>query len=264
MINKNDNLKKNKQLDRIVEMDNDVKQITIGDQRYYSQNSVFYPSVTYILSYYPKGPQFEKWLKANGENATQIAANAAEKGTNVHRAIEQMLEGKKPQWIADNGYANYSLEEWRMILRFADFWNTRKPKLIHSELHVFSYYYKYAGTIDLVVEMDGELWVIDIKTSNNVHMTYELQVDAYKAAYNEHYNPTVRRTGILWLNSNTRKPSSDASKLQGRGWQLVTSTRSFNENMNIFSKVYDIFKLENKELKPLSEKYPNDVELDLS
>lgn len=266
MIEAKQNIINNKQLDRIISYDDDWNQITIGDSRYYQQKSsdIYYPSVTYILSEgYPKGKYFENWLKQNGHNATLIAQESAERGSNVHKAIEEMLLGKKPVWINENGYSNYSIQEWLMILRFAEFWNTYKPTLIKSEYHIYSNYHKYAGTIDLIIEFNGEKWIIDIKTSNALHITHDLQLAAYNEAWNEHFYP-INKNGILWLNANTRKSSNDPNKIQGRGWQLVTSDREQRDNMNIFLKVYDIFKLENPELKPISEKYPNTVELILN
>lgn len=263
MIEQKDNIVKDKQFERVVKLDKDYKQITIDDTRYYKQKDQFYPSVTYILSYYPKGKGFENWLKENGEESNVIAAKSAEKGSNVHKAIEEMLLGKEPVWITDSGYANYALDEWMMILRFADFWNSYKPRLIASEYHVFSYHYKFAGTIDLVVELKDEIWIIDIKTSNNLHTTYELQTAAYAEAWNEHNKDKVVRTGILWLKAKTRKFSNDPTKIQGKGWSLATSDRTHQRNMDIFLKVYDIFKIENPDLRPVSEMYPNSVKLAL-
>ena len=48
---------------RILEVSDDAKQITMPDSRYYQRNGDFYPSVTYVLGYYPKGKYFEDWLK---------------------------------------------------------------------------------------------------------------------------------------------------------------------------------------------------------
>ena len=79
-------------------------------------------------------------------------------------------------WVNEYGNANYSLEVWKMILKFADFRETYKPKLIHSEIHLFSDVHKIAGTCDLVLEIDGKIWLLDIKTSNNLHTSYILFV----------------------------------------------------------------------------------------
>ena len=49
--------------DRILEISEDAKQITMPDSRYYRRNGKYYPSITYVLSAYPKGKHFEDWLK---------------------------------------------------------------------------------------------------------------------------------------------------------------------------------------------------------
>ncbi len=259
MITQNDNIISSKDLDRIISYDNDWTQITIGDQRYYKKDGFYFPSVTYILSYYPKGKQFEQFLKDNGDNANEIAREAAERGSNVHKAIEYMLEGNDLRWIKENGYASYSLDEWLMIVRFAEFWNEHKPKLVASELHIFSGTHKFAGTIDLVLEINKELWIIDIKTSKGLYITYDLQTAAYAKAWNELNERKINKTGILWLKAKTRKPAAD--KIQGRGWSLTETDRTIDQNFEIFNWIYNIFKLENPELKPISESYPNSVKL---
>jgi hypothetical protein len=264
MIEKHQNTILNRSLGRIVTYDSGWSQITINDQRFYKKNNVFYPSVSFILSYYPKGKNFESFLKSKGEEADIIAHEAASKGTNVHNAIEQMLTGTEPKWINDDGYVNYSLDEWMMILRFAEFWNTHKPKLIQSEYHIFSDEHKFAGTIDLVLEINGELWLLDIKTSNNLHTTYELQLAAYSVAWNEH-NPDnkIKKTGVLWLKAATRKPDSRGEKLQGSGWQIKTFERNYEDSFKIFQNVYNIFRVEIPEPKPATDIYPNSIKLAL-
>jgi hypothetical protein len=44
---------------RILEVSEDAKQITMPDSRYYRRNGKYYPSITYVLSAYPKGKFFE-------------------------------------------------------------------------------------------------------------------------------------------------------------------------------------------------------------
>ena len=262
MINKNQNVNLNRSLDRIVDIGNNWLQITINDQRYYSRDKEFYPSVSYILSYYPKGKHFENWIKSKGDEADEIAQEAAMRGTAVHGAIEKMLKGYQPKWIEENGYINYSLDEWKMILRFAEFWNEYKPKLIKSEIHIFSDAHKFAGTIDLVIEINKELWVIDLKTSNSLHTIYELQLAAYAYAWNEQFpDQKVQKTGILWLKSPTRKSAKGEGKMQGKGWALKTFDRTYDESFGIFRSVYSIFKVENPILKPATEFYANDAKL---
>ena len=74
---------------------------------------------------------------------------------------------------------------WQMFLRFVDFWETYNPTLIETEVHLFSDELKVAGTCDCICEIDGELWVIDFKTSNHLQTTYDLQSAAYAQMYKE-------------------------------------------------------------------------------
>ena len=78
-----------KTYNRILEISDDHKQITLPDSRYYRRNGEFYPSVTYVLGTYPKGKHFEDWLKKVGYSADWIKKKASEEGTAVHLLIEK-------------------------------------------------------------------------------------------------------------------------------------------------------------------------------
>jgi len=250
----------NRHFGRMVQYNDDWTQVTVGDMRFYKKESTYYPSVTYILSYYPKGKQFENWLKSKGEEANEIAAESAEKGTNVHKAVEEMLEGKELKWIDSFGNVIYTEDEWRMILRFADFWNTWKPKLVKSEYHIFSNQYQFAGTIDLVIELNGELWILDLKTSNQLHFTYDLQLASYYTAWNElHPEDPAKKYGVLWLNAKTRKTKE--GEFQGKGWKLSLPEFPHEKNMEIFKYVHEIFKVENPNPVPIIDNYQNSIKL---
>lgn len=262
MIEQNTNIKKDKRINRLVEADPSAKQITILDTRYYRRKpDLYYPSVTYVLSYFPKDKFFESWMKDVGHNADLIMRRAGDEGTQVHQAIERYLEGKEITWIDENGNARYNLTVWKMILRFVDFWQTHKPTLIESEVHLFSDDLKVAGTGDLIVEIDGKLWLLDIKTSNSLHFTYDLQLCVYRKAWSELYDRPIDHTGILWLKASTRGADKTGKKIQGEGWQLKPTEGSYEENLEIFSNLYNIFKAKNPDLKPYSEILPTSVKL---
>jgi len=264
MIEKNNNIKKDKKINRIVQADESSKQITILDSRYYQRTKeTFYPSVTYVLSYFPKGKFFESWIKDVGHNSDIIMRRAADEGTQVHTAVEDYLKGKEIQWIDDNGNAKYSLDVWKMILKFVDFWETTKSQLIESEIHLFSDKLKIAGTMDLVLEINGELWLVDIKTSNSLHDTYDLQLACYQQMWNENFDKKIDKTGILWLKASTRGIDKSGKKIQGAGWQLKEMNNSFEDNITTFNHLYEIFKIKHPELKPYSETFPTSVKLDI-
>tara|TARA_R110000824_G_scaffold85276_4_gene212070 strand:+ start:1906 stop:2691 length:786 start_codon:yes stop_codon:yes gene_type:complete len=247
---KKKNIKKS--YNRILEISEDSKQITMPDSRYYQRNGEFYPSITYVLGTYPKGKFFEDWLKKVGYSSEYIVKKAAEQGTQTHEMIEDYLNGKEMNFLSTDGYPKYDPLVWQMFLRFVDFWEEYNPILIEAEVHLFSDELKVAGTCDMVceIEIDGknELWIIDFKTSNHLQTTYDLQTAVYAKCYEECYGKTVDRCGVLWLKSNKRKPSQ--GKIQGKNWEMYESSRTQEENLDIFKTVKKLFDLENPKHKP--------------
>jgi hypothetical protein len=234
---------------RILEVSSDAKQITMPDSRYYRRNGQYYPSVTYVLSAYPKGKFFEDWLKKVGYSSEYIVKKAGEEGTQVHEMIEDYLNGKELNFLNSLGNPQYNPDVWQMFLRFVDFWEEYNPKLIETEVHLFSDELKVAGTCDMVCEIDGELWIIDFKTSNHLQTTYDLQAAVYGKCYEECFGKTPDRYGILWLKSSKRKAAE--GKIQGKGWEMYESSRTQEENLDIFMTVKKLFDLENPQHKPV-------------
>lgn len=260
MIEKNVNVYK-KSVNRLVEINTESKRVTIKDNRYYTQNNKYYPSVTSILQYMPKGKFFENWLKDVGHNSDIIARKAADEGTQVHEAIEKYLQGEKLSWLDENGYSKYPFEVWKMILKFHEFWANVKPTLIESEIHLFSNVYIYAGTCDLVVEINGVRWLLDIKTSNSLHTSYDLQLAAYAQAWNETYEEKIDKIGIIWLKSSKRGEDKKGNKMQGKGWEVYEPEKSINENLKLFGYIHELYKLDYPDVKPTDEQFPTEIQI---
>lgn len=249
---------------RIVEVNEHSKQITLHDQRYYQRDETrFYPSVTFVLSYFPKNKFFESWAKDVGHNIDIILRKAGDEGTMVHKGIEQLLMGEELVWLENDSYAKYPSEIWRMLCKFNEFWDRYKPELISSECHLFSDAYKFAGTADIICIINGEVWLIDIKTSNSIHKSFELQTAAYTTAWNETHNIKVEKRGILWLKSPKRKPDKNEKKMQGDGWEMLESKNDLEVDFKLFQLAYELFKIENKDMKPLSEILPISLKLNM-
>ena len=147
------------------------------------------------------------------------------------------------------------IEIWKMVLRFVDFWETHTPTLIETEVHLFSDELKVAGTCDLVCEFGGERWIIDLKTSNHLQTTYDLQGAVYAKCYEECFEKKIDRVGILWLKSSSRGEDKSGNKIKGKNWEIHESERTQEENLDIFKSVYKILSLENPKHKPASESF---------
>jgi len=259
MIAKNSNILNDPSIKRLITYSDDSKQINILDSRFYLRHTKYYASVTSILNYFPKNNFFHSWLKDVGHSSEAIMNKAGIEGTQVHNAVEDYLKGKEIQWIDKYGNAIYQLDVWKMILKFANFWEMNKPQLIATEYHLFSDQYEYAGTADLIVKMNDELWLLDIKTSNALHTVNNLQLAAYANAWNETHNEKITRTGILWLKANNKKEAKPGD-FQGKGWQLKVIDE-IEKNFQIFDKIYDIYKLECPNQVPHFKQYPTSIKL---
>lgn len=239
----------------------ELKQINFLDSRCYKRDEgVYYPSVTTILQYMPKNKFFETWLKDVGHNADLIMKKAGKEGTQVHEACEKLVLGEEVNWMDDYGNAKYSQLVWEMILKFYDFWTTHKPELISSEEFIWSDKHKYAGTADLVVKMNGEIWLLDLKTSNSLHKSYDLQLASYAKALKESKDIEIQRTGIIWLKAQSRGPSKTKGVIQGSGWKLVTIDE-IDHNFELFQMIYKLYLLENPKTEPVYMSYPTTLKL---
>jgi len=241
----------------------DGNQITFLDERFYQSpkdKNIYYPSVTTVLDAYPKGKGLTNWLKQVGYNADIIIEKAGQVGSNVHDAIDKYLNKEELNWmIGDETF--YSLEEWKMICKFVEFWKEYKPELIAHEYNVVSDKYKLGGTIDLVCKINGETWLIDYKTSNAIYPSHHLQIGAYSTMWNEICKPdspnVIQRYGIFWLKSKTRGPDKDGKKIQGSGWILKEPDMSYEKAFEYYENVRVLWNLEHPNPKPKFLTLPN-------
>ena len=239
----------------------ELKQINFLDRRVYKRSEgVYYPSVTTILQYMPKNKFFESWLKDVGHNADFIMRRAGKEGTQVHEAAEALVKGDEVSWMDDYGNAKYSQIVWEMILKFHNFWSTHKPELISTEDFVWSDKHKYAGTADLVVKMYDQTWLLDIKTSNSIHKSYDLQLASYAKALEESKGIKIDRTGVIWLKAQSRGPSKQKKVIQGKGWKVL-QIDEIDKNFELFKMIYELYKLENPVTEPIYNSYPTTIKL---
>jgi len=238
-----------------------LQQINFLDRRVYKRGEgVYYPSVTTILQYMPKNKFFESWLKDVGHNADLIMRRAGKQGTQVHEACEKLILGEEVSWMDDYGNAKYSQIVWEMILKFHDFWTTYKPELISAEEFVWSDKHKYAGTADIVCKINDEVWLLDIKTSNSIHKSFDLQLASYAKALEESKGVKIERTGIVWLKAHSRGPSKQKNVIQGKGWKVL-QIDEIDKNFDLFKMIYKLYSLENPTVEPIYNSYPTSLKL---
>ncbi len=111
----------------------------------------------------------------------------------------------------------------------------------------------YAGTIDRIIDMDGEKILLDIKTSNAIYPSYWLQLAAYRSLLMNKAGIRVNKVAILWLNAKTRTEGKKGD-VQGIGWQLITKDDTDKE-LQLFNATLNLWAAENTTSKPKSLTY---------
>lgn len=240
----------------------EVQQINFADERFYvaKDGATYYPSVTEILSVYPKGFGFTDWLKQVGYNADIIVERAGESGRKIHNTIELLINGVEVVWDGEN----YSIEEWMMVCKFMEWFTKYQPEILINEVSFCSESLKFGGTIDLVCKINDKIWLIDFKSSNAIYTSYELQMAAYAKLWNE-VNPdyTIEHTGILWLKAATRGEDKKGVNMQGKGWQVKTFERSYEDAFKLFLHTQAIWQEENPNYKPKNLTVPDRFKIEL-
>lgn len=234
-----------------------ANRIDFLDSRFYiTESGQYVPSVTTILSAYPKSAAFYEWLKKVGEDADTIRDEAGERGSTVHQLTQDYDSGLEVSLLNNIGDIEYKLTEWAMFERYVDFRRRFPCKIIHTELILISERLGFAGTLDRVIELDGRLLIIDIKTSNSLHEHYWLQMAAYKKLLEEK-EPALKIDGyaILWLNAKTRTEGKNEA-IQGVGWQMVErDAEDKKKDWPRFLATQTLWLAENSSLKPRQISY---------
>ena len=131
--------------------------------------------------------------------------DAAAFGTAVHLACDYFdlgqLDGESL-----NADVNKCLTQWIKFL--ADF----KVEIIESEGQIYSSRYRYAGTFDRVVKINGRITLLDIKTGIK-QKAHGVQTAAYSKAYHEMTGERVLDRAGVYLDADSYKfePHRDKS-----------------------------------------------------
>jgi genome maintenance exonuclease 1 len=160
------------------------------------------PSVTTILDKTKPAESriaLANWRKAVGEKkAQEITTEAANRGTRMHKYLEDYVKGETLKETVSNPYANQSLIMAKKVIelgfpKITEVWGSEVP-LYFPEL--------YAGTTDCVGVHDGDESILDYKQTNKPKKLeyiddYFIQLTAYALAHNEIHGTNIRKGVIL-------------------------------------------------------------------
>ena len=154
-----------------------------GIRLYNLPNGDWVPSITSVTSFYNR-EVFRKWRKRVGDTeANRITKESTTRGTDYHEAAQAYLENRELDW---NNYLPLTQFMFKSSQPYLD-----KIGKIHAiERTLYSEYLGLAGRVDCIAEYDGELAIIDFKTSKKIKPEkwieqYFVQETAYACMYYE-------------------------------------------------------------------------------
>lgn len=173
-----------------------------GDRHYLTPAGLSYQSVTTFLDGLPK-PYLDDWIKRKGKvEAERIANAAAERGRDLHDAVEHYLR--------NDPLKKLGLLQQRLFNQIKSSVNCiDNIRLIEKPL--YSNKLKLAGTPDVIADYAAKFSVIDLKTSIKLKVEdwiigYYCQTAAYAIMYNELYGVMPEKSVIIMAVEESHLP----------------------------------------------------------
>ena len=171
-----------------------------GTRFYRVPSGKMYPSITSVTSFYGR-QKFVEWRKKVGnEEADRITRLATTRGTKFHDLVEKYM-------------LNENVDDYKPLPTTKFLFLKAKPYLdrinnIHAlEKSLYSDYLGLAGRVDCIAEYEGELAIIDFKTSKKIKPekwieNYFVQEVAYACMYYEMTGIPVQKLITIMVAEN--------------------------------------------------------------
>mgnify|MGYP001607413507 FL=1 len=178
----------------------------------YEIDGVWYPRVTSIVSIKAKPALYHFYAGQSSFAAGEaVKAKSAEEGTLLHETVEAILKGEDspiPDSVAP------------AVSAFLDFKKQNEIIPHQIETRIISKKHHYAGTMDCLAELNGQLGVLDIKTSYAIYRDYGIQTSAYVEALREDPSMPPLKRWILRLDQSRHCIKGCGSKMREKGGNI--------------------------------------------
>lgn len=180
------------------------RKTTEAGRKYFTPEGNAYPSITTVLGALSKEAILDWRKKVGEEEADRISRRATIRGTAVHKLAEDYLDNI-PEW-KDN-VMPHNLFAFNQIKSIID---ERLNNIWFQEEFLYSDILRTAGQVDCIAEFDGQLSIIDFKTSRKTKRkewitNYFIQAAFYAAAFYERTNVPVKQ-GVILITVDNAEP----------------------------------------------------------
>jgi len=198
---------------------------------------IWVPRVTAITDIVAKPALLKYYAQQESFEAAQIQLrNSAHWGSLTHKTIEEILKGNKPD------IPPRILPSIEAFLRWKQEHEVIVPEPEKNiERMIFDPDNLYAGRMDALVEIDGTLGVLDIKTGTGIWEEYYLQTAAYLNAYNRMVpqNEKATKRWILRVEQYEECEICGAKRRRKSGKEVIKGGNPFCEHK--FGKEIGVF-----------------------
>ena len=170
-----------------------------GKRFYETPDGDSYPSVTSVTGILAKDGILAWRRRIGEEKADQITKAATSRGNEVHRLAELYL--KNEMFSQENLFDEPKSNTYKMFESLSEVLDQNVGKVRAIEAPLFSHNLRVGGRVDLIAEWEGELAVIDFKTSSKPKKeqwidNYFMQSSAYAQMFEELTEITVNKIVI--------------------------------------------------------------------
>lgn len=159
------------------------------------------PGTTSIISRFKDSGALLHWAFGQGKAAQrgEIISlydkrdEAAEAGTLAHAMVEAHIvlkmgrEGEQPELVLYGVDEKIAIQARAAFKAYLSWESMTKLVIVEQEMQLVSEQYQFGGTPDAIGQINGELCLVDWKTSNGVYQDYLIQLAAYKHLWEEKY-----------------------------------------------------------------------------
>ena len=145
------------------------------------------PGVTTVIGRFKDSGPLMFWAfnqgKSGAERLYDKAEKAADIGTLAHEMIETHINGEDPIVDLDNENSVKAFNAYSIYLKWEQQTNLEFLSK-YQEIQLVCPEYGFGGTPDAIGKIDGEICLLDWKTSNGVYRDYLIQLAAYQHLVN--------------------------------------------------------------------------------
>ena len=205
---------------------------------HYTFEGIPVPRVTEILSFIDMADLLG-WANYMGlvkhRRYADIMVEASNIGTAAHSNIEKFFSEDQKDEVDNDNISFQAFMKWWNKLNM-----THKVSIIGQEEKLVCPY--FGGTYDMLISIDGKIYLIDFKTSNHVGYKYFLQLAAYR--YMLYINKGISINGCLILQLSKVKPEYNEYLLDFENqeeYQFIEAcTRAFFSLVYLYYNIYTV------------------------